>query len=202
MNDAGRFGAFGVLLAIAATVALAACGSSASTDAATVYASCMHKQSEPSSIEAHVHCQVEAQRSCPKGVLFYARVGGNTGRCGLPNSVRFEVRRVELKFVPAWISCVARNGYKLPTPNTSGTGPEFPIAIQRNSTYRAAAERCVSIERRESNALLLAERSWRERSTAERRALPHDRQREARRSRGTIDQPAAPLRSKGTLLLG
>ncbi len=148
-----------MLVTIAATVVLAACGSSASTNAATVYASCLHKQFDPSTIEPRVHCQVEAQRSCPKRVLFYARVGGTTGRCGLPRSVGLEVRRVELKFLPAWIACIARNGYKLPTPNTSGTGPEFPIAIQRNSEYRAAAEHCMSIERRESNALLLAERS-------------------------------------------
>ena len=142
---------------IAAAVALAACGSSASNNAATVYANCLHKQFDPSSIAAQAGCQPEAQRSCPKGVLFYARVGGTTGRCGLPSSVRLEIRRVELKFLPAWIACIARNGYKLPTPNTSGTGPEFPIAIQRNSKYRAATEHCVSIERRESNALLLAE---------------------------------------------
>ena len=159
MNHAGRSGALAVLLTIAATVALAACGSSASTNVATVYAGCLHKQFDPSSVSARFHCQVEAQRSCPKGVLFYPRVGGGTGRCGLPRSVRLEIRRAELTFLPAWIACVARNGYKLPTPNTSGTGPAFPLAIQRNSKYRAAAEHCMSIERRESNALMLAERS-------------------------------------------
>ena len=58
-----------------------------------------------------------------------------------------------------WITCVARNGYKLPTPNTSGTGTVFPAAIQRNYKYRAAAEHCVSIERREGHALMLAARS-------------------------------------------
>lgn len=50
MNHAGRSGAITVLLTIAATVALAACGSSASTNAATVYASCLHKQFDPSTI--------------------------------------------------------------------------------------------------------------------------------------------------------
>ena len=147
-----------MLLTIAATVALAACGSSASSNAATVYAGCLHKQFDPSSIVAGFRCQVEAQRSCPNGVLFYARVGGTTGRCGLPRTVRLEIRSAELEFLPAWIACIARNGYKLPTPNTSGMGPVFPAAIQRNSTYRAAAERCMSIERRESSALMLAER--------------------------------------------
>jgi hypothetical protein len=73
--------------------------------------------------------------------------------------VRLKVLRVRLKFIPAWITCIARNGYKLPTPNTSGSGAVFPAAIQRNSKYRIAAEHCVSIERREGHALMLAARS-------------------------------------------
>jgi hypothetical protein len=159
MNHAGRSGAVAVLLIIAAAVALSACGSSASSNATTAYASCLHKQFDPSTIGARVRCQVEAQRSCPKGVLFYARVGGTTGRCGLPRRVGLEIRRVMLKFLPAWISCIARNGYKLPTPNTSGIGPVFPAALQRDDKYRAAAKHCESIELRESRALVLAERS-------------------------------------------
>jgi hypothetical protein len=73
--------------------------------------------------------------------------------------VRLKFRHVELKFLPAWIACIARNGYKLPTPNSSGRGTVFPAAIQRNHKYRAAAEHCVSIERREGHALMLAQRS-------------------------------------------
>ena len=65
---------------------------------------------------------------------------------------------MELKFLPRVDRLHREKRIRAsPTPNTSGTGPEFPIAIQRNSKYRAATEHCVSIERRESNALLLAE---------------------------------------------
>ena len=161
MNHAGRSAALAMLLMIAAAVALSACGSSASNNANTVYASCLHKQFDPSSIAASARCQSEAQRSCPKGVLLYTTGVGAPGRasCGLPRRVRLKFLRVRLKFLPAWISCIARNGYKLPTPNTSGRGTVFPTAIQRNHKYRAAAEHCVSIERRESHALALAARS-------------------------------------------
>jgi len=154
MNRAGGSGALAVLLVMATTVGLASCGSSASTNGATAYASCLHKEFDPSSIAARVACQSEAQRSCPKGVTFYPRFG-----CGLPRSVRVKFLNVTRKFLPGWIACVARNGYRLPTPNTSGGGTVFPTAIQRNSKYRAAAKHCVSIERREIQALTLAARS-------------------------------------------
>jgi len=154
MNRAGRSGALALPLVIAGTIALAACGSSAPTKGSAVYASCVHKQLDPSSILARVTCQSEAQRSCPTGVTFYPRFG-----CGLPRRVRLRFLRVTLKFLPAWIACVARNGYKLPTPNTSARATVFPAAIQRNDKYRAAAEHCIAIERRENHALMLAPRS-------------------------------------------
>jgi hypothetical protein len=109
------------------------------------------RQFDPSTIGARFRCQVDAQRSCPKAVLFYPRSG-----CGSPRRVRLEMSRVTLKFLPAWIACIARNRYKLPTPNTSGTGPVFPAATQRNGKYRVAAKHCESIELRESHALRLA----------------------------------------------
>ena len=96
--------------------------------------------STPSSIASRVACQSEAQRSCPKGVTFTPRFG-----CGLPRSVRLKFLHVTLEFLPAWIACIARHGYQLPTPNTSGRGTVFPSAIERNGKYRAAAKHCVSI---------------------------------------------------------
>jgi hypothetical protein len=44
-------------------------------------------------------------------------------------------------------ACVAKNGYRLPTPNTSGRGPVFPPSIQTDRRYRSAARNCVSIVR-------------------------------------------------------
>jgi hypothetical protein len=50
-----------------------------------------------------------------------------------------------VRTLDAYVACVARNGYKLPTPNTSGKGPVFPAGTDRISKYQAAAENCVSI---------------------------------------------------------
>jgi hypothetical protein len=96
MNHAGSSRALSVLLIVAATVALSACGSSASNNATTVYASCLHKQFDPASVAAHVHCQTVAQQSCPKGVLLYTPQSDTPGRaaCGLPRRVSVKLRRV------------------------------------------------------------------------------------------------------------
>jgi hypothetical protein len=46
---------------------------------------------------------------------------------------------------PAYVACVAENGYELPAPNTSGKGAVFPAPTQHDSQYRMAAKNCVSI---------------------------------------------------------
>ena len=76
-----------------------------------------------------------------------------------PSGLRARVLKIRLRFLPAWISCIARNGYKLPTPDTTGKGPVFPAGTDRIGKYRAAALHCMSIERQEIQALMLAERS-------------------------------------------
>ena len=63
-----------------------------------------------------------------------------------------------LDYLDGWIACIAKHGYNLPRPNTSGHGPVFPSGIDRISQYRAAATHCVAIERHELSALRLAAR--------------------------------------------
>ena len=41
-------------------------------------------------------------------------------------------------------ACVAKHGYKLPKPNTSGNGPIFPKSIESNKQFEAAAKVCQS----------------------------------------------------------
>jgi hypothetical protein len=64
-----------------------------------------------------------------------------------------------MKFLAAWTACIAKNGYNLPTPNVSGSGPIFAVGTDRAGRYRAAATHCASIERREVTAIRLAEQS-------------------------------------------
>jgi len=76
-----------------------------------------------------------------------------------PPGVERRLLKNGLKFLPAWIACIAKHGYKLPTPNTSGKGPVFPAGTERISAYRTAAEHCQSIERQAIHALNVAVRS-------------------------------------------
>ena len=39
---------------------------------------------------------------------------------------------------------MAKHGYKLPKPNTSGNGPIFPKSIESNKKFEAAAKACQS----------------------------------------------------------
>ena len=45
----------------------------------------------------------------------------------------------------AYIACVAKNGYKLPTANTSGKGASVPGRHRPDRQIPAAATNCVSI---------------------------------------------------------
>jgi hypothetical protein len=38
--------------------------------------------------------------------------------------------KTTIEVLDAYVACVAKNGYRLPTPNTSGNGPVFPPSIQ------------------------------------------------------------------------
>lgn len=67
--------------------------------------------------------------------------------------------RTLVQYLDAWSACIAKNGYKLPTPNTTGQGPVFPIVTERISKYRAAATHCVSTEPAQISTIALAARS-------------------------------------------
>lgn len=144
------------LLIVAAALGVAACGGASRTNGSTAVRSCRNRQAAPhSSLAAVIACEFPAQRRCPSGHTLAALTCATVRHPGFER-VFFEIR---LRFLPAWIACIARNGYKLPTPNTSGKGPVFPAGTDRIGKYRAAGLHCMSIERQEVHALMLAERS-------------------------------------------
>ncbi len=62
---------------------------------------------------------------------------------------RFPRRRVALSHaaVLRFVACVRSHGYKLPTPNFSGSGSIFPPSIAGNPRFRTAASACGSLLR-------------------------------------------------------
>jgi hypothetical protein len=47
--------------------------------------------------------------------------------------------------VENYVACVRKNGYDLPNPNFSGTGPVFPTNVQSNPKFKAASAKCQSL---------------------------------------------------------
>lgn len=47
--------------------------------------------------------------------------------------------------VTKYTACVRKNGYDLPDPNFSGTGPIFAAKIQKDAKFQAASKQCQSI---------------------------------------------------------
>jgi hypothetical protein len=47
----------------------------------------------------------------------------------------------------SYTACVARHGYRLPAPDTTGRGPVFPAGTDQIARYRTAAAGCASITR-------------------------------------------------------
>jgi hypothetical protein len=62
--------------------------------------------------------------------------GGNFG------AARSAPRRASIQ---RFVTCVGKHGYKLPTPNFSGSGPVFPARIQTNAKFQAASRACQSV---------------------------------------------------------
>jgi hypothetical protein len=51
------------------------------------------------------------------------------------------------KRLDSFFACVKRHGYTLPAPNLSGKGSVFPVSIEHNKHFQAAAKPCVSLLR-------------------------------------------------------
>lgn len=144
------------LLMVVATVGFAACGGSSANT--TVARSCLDKNGARAvTLAARIACQDAAKRDCPKGNTL-AAVACDTGVALRPD-VELRLLKTRFTFLPAWVACIAKHGYKLRTPSTSGNGPVFPAGTERISAYRTAAEHCQSIERQAIHALNVAGRS-------------------------------------------
>ena len=63
--------------------------------------------------------------------------------CGPPP--RLPLSATAITILHAYTACIAKHGYQLPTPNTSGNGPVFPAGTDRIRGYRTAAKSCTSI---------------------------------------------------------
>ena len=127
---------------------------------------CLKKTGHPSALAALISCRGADVRHClAQHDALPFRMGGafptlasriNNPKyaavlkdCGadLPQPLGFgqPLPRPAVKTIDVYVACVARNGYKLPTPNISGKGPVFPAGTDRISEYRVAAKNCVSI---------------------------------------------------------
>jgi hypothetical protein len=47
--------------------------------------------------------------------------------------------------VTNYVACVRKNGYDLPNPNFSGSGPIFPANVQSNPRFQAASKKCQNL---------------------------------------------------------
>lgn len=178
MITRGRSGAVLALLTVAAALGVAACGGSSSTNNSTAPTTFAYKLQRrlaaeqrgaagfgrppatyPSCLEKHGVLPLNAGGSFdtlasridnPKYTTVLKDCGADFAHgaaSGHPLST------TTVKILHAYIACVAKNGYKLPTPNTSGKGPVFPAGTDRIRKYRAAATNCVSIYQAEFRSM-------------------------------------------------
>jgi hypothetical protein len=180
-TDNERSRALVALVVAIAVLALAACGGSSPTNAqSSAYASGAGGFTSPEAAVRrclHEHAVLPLRRSRSlflPGDTLAARIrqasssnnftaalrGCGVGSAHGPTLVEVLLPpKTLMKFLAAWTACIAKNGYNLPTPNVSGSGPVFAVGTDRVGRYRAAATHCASIERREVTAIRLAEQS-------------------------------------------
>lgn len=73
-----------------------------------------------------------------------ADFGGRLAGGGVTGTGRF-TPHFSTATLDSYIACVKKNGFTLPKPNTSGTGPTFPRSIETNKKFQAASKSCDSI---------------------------------------------------------
>ena len=96
----------------------------------------------------------------PPGGGFFGGGGGGGGGGGFANNPKLAAalkacgggnfgpgRRFQLSKtrVNAYVACVRKHGYNLPTPNFSGKGPVLPSNIRSNPKFQAASKACQSL---------------------------------------------------------
>jgi hypothetical protein len=73
--------------------------------------------------------------SNPKLRAAFQACGGGRGFSG-------RRRTLSHAAVTKFVACVKQHGYNLPSPNFSGKGPIFPVSIEKNTKFQAAAKSC------------------------------------------------------------
>jgi hypothetical protein len=146
MTDRARSRAVAAFLVLAAAVGVAARGGSSSSNAQT--SAHAHGRGGFSSREVAVRGCLEKHGVLPvsrdlfgAGDTLASRIRQSRNftalvmSCGVgsahsPSFVEVLLPpKTLIKYLDSWTACVARNGYKLPPPNTSGEGPAFPSAL-------------------------------------------------------------------------
>jgi hypothetical protein len=141
-----RSAAVMAIVAIAVATSVGGCGGSSSSNRFTAsttlaaYRSCLQKHGVRSLGAGGRFGTIASRINNPK----YRAVFKD---CGSPRRGRLSARSIRI--LHEYIACVAKHGYKLPEPNTSGNGPVFPAGTDRVRRYRTAAASCVSLTRAE-----------------------------------------------------
>jgi hypothetical protein len=135
------------LLIVAAALGVAACGGSSSGAGApgsrvAYYRSCLEKYGVTFRAGDTLASRI-SQEATSAPVM----------KDCLDATLRQPLSQTTIKLLTAYVSCVSKHGYNLPTPNTSGNGPVFPPGTGRIRKYRAAATNCVPIERAELRSM-------------------------------------------------
>jgi hypothetical protein len=145
-----RSAAVMAIVAIAVAITVGGCGGSSSSNRSTAsttlaaYRSCLQKHGVRSLRAGGRFGTIASRINNPK----YTAVLKD---CGTPRRGRLSAKSITI--LHEYIACVAKHGYKLPEPNTSGNGPVFPAGTDRVRRYRTAAASCVSLTRGELRSI-------------------------------------------------
>ncbi len=159
-----------LLLAIVVSVALAACGSSSGggTKTSTTASASGNRAKLAACLKQH-GVTLPARRPGSGGGGFFGG-GAPPGAGGAFGNSKFRTAFKDCgggagRFRPGaggaagaghrfsgatlekFVTCVRQHGYKLPKPNTSGSGAIFPRSIESNQKFQAAARSCASLLR-------------------------------------------------------
>lgn len=133
-----------MIVAVAVAMSVGGCGGSSSSNRSTAsttlaaYRSCLQKHGVRPLGAGGRFGTIASRINNPK----YSAVLKD---CGTPRRGRLSAKSITI--LHEYIACVAKHGYKLPEPNTSGNGPVFPAGTDRVHRYRTAAASCVSLTR-------------------------------------------------------
>jgi len=161
-----------LIVCVAASCVLAACGSSSSSSSSSASAKASAKTGTAAARTKLVACLKQhgvTLPSRPGGRGFTPGSGGGTPPGGFRGGGfggRFRANpKLQAAFkacggsfggrrfsgaprhaaIVKFVSCVRQHGYQLPTPNFSGKGPVFSAKIESNAKFRSASRACLRV---------------------------------------------------------